>query len=153
MTDSSHSSYGGSQYQGGYSHQSSPYLPHPSPAYPTTPGSAYHASQGYPHAPLVHGERPVHQTHVKGGHDHRCRDHTHGGECASAEGRKFSTSSNLSRHVKEKLGKTAKSECPQCGQIFTRKTARDTHLAGGKCKHIRGSSASGRNMELQLTKP
>ncbi|KAJ5460646.1 uncharacterized protein N7458_002198 [Penicillium daleae] len=50
------------------------------------------------------------------------------------EGREFSTFSNLLRHQREKSGVVAKAECPVCGAVFTRTTARNIHVAQGKCK-------------------
>ena len=49
-------------------------------------------------------------------------------------GREFSTFSNLLRHQRERNGTANKSVCPHCGIEFTRTTARNGHLAGGKCK-------------------
>ncbi|KAF3389035.1 hypothetical protein F1880_003746 [Penicillium rolfsii] len=57
----------------------------------------------------------------------RCWDH-------GCEGREFSTFSNLLRHQREKSGVVAKAECPVCGAVFTRTTARNIHVAQGKCK-------------------
>ncbi|OXV06304.1 hypothetical protein Egran_05927 [Elaphomyces granulatus] len=57
----------------------------------------------------------------------QCWDH-------GCNGREFSTFSNLLRHQRERSGAAAKSECPHCGAIFTRTTARNTHIAQGKCK-------------------
>ncbi|KAK2766250.1 hypothetical protein FQN54_007767 [Arachnomyces sp. PD_36] len=62
----------------------------------------------------------------------QCWDH-------GCNGRQFSTFSNLLRHQREKSGAAAKSECPHCGIVFTRTTARNGHLAQGKCKGRRGS--------------
>ncbi|KAL4817304.1 hypothetical protein BDW67DRAFT_33805 [Aspergillus spinulosporus] len=62
----------------------------------------------------------------------RCFDH-------GCNGREFSTFSNLLRHQREKSGVVAKAECPSCGAVFTRTTARNIHVAQGKCK------ASGRD--------
>lgn len=60
----------------------------------------------------------------------QCWDH-------GCNGREFSTFSNLLRHQRERSGAAAKSECPHCGAVFTRTTARNTHIAQGKCKGIR----------------
>ena len=49
-------------------------------------------------------------------------------------GRQFSTFSNLLRHQREKSGNASKATCPHCGTEFTRTTARNGHLYGGKCK-------------------
>ncbi|KAJ5380737.1 uncharacterized protein N7496_003165, partial [Penicillium cataractarum] len=57
----------------------------------------------------------------------QCWDH-------GCEGREFSTFSNLLRHQREKSGVVAKAECPVCGAVFTRTTARNIHVAQGKCK-------------------
>lgn len=63
----------------------------------------------------------------------QCWDH-------GCNGREFSTFSNLLRHQRERSGAAAKSECPHCGAVFTRSTARNTHIAQGKCKGIREST-------------
>jgi hypothetical protein len=55
------------------------------------------------------------------------------------DGREFSTFSNLLRHQREKAGLSAKPECPHCGTVFTRTTARNSHIAQGKCKARRQS--------------
>ncbi|RMJ21430.1 hypothetical protein PHISP_07705, partial [Aspergillus sp. HF37] len=49
-------------------------------------------------------------------------------------GREFSTFSNLLRHQREKSGAVAKAECPVCGAVFTRSTARNIHVEQGKCR-------------------
>ncbi|PYH46527.1 uncharacterized protein BP01DRAFT_372969 [Aspergillus saccharolyticus JOP 1030-1] len=59
----------------------------------------------------------------------QCWDH-------GCNGREFSTFSNLLRHQREKSGVVAKAECPSCGAVFTRTTARNIHVAQGKCKGI-----------------
>ncbi|KAI0380214.1 hypothetical protein F5Y04DRAFT_257724 [Hypomontagnella monticulosa] len=70
------------------------------------------------------------------GHDdrssgkHRCWDH-------GCNGREFSSKSNFVRHVKERSGASTKGVCPLCGAIFTRNSARDTHLAKQSCNRIR----------------
>ncbi|KAK2790136.1 hypothetical protein FQN53_000377 [Emmonsiellopsis sp. PD_33] len=63
----------------------------------------------------------------------QCWDH-------GCNGREFSTFSNLLRHQREKAGTATKSECPHCGTVFTRTTARNGHLAQGKCKAKRAQS-------------
>ncbi|KKA17927.1 hypothetical protein T310_8127 [Rasamsonia emersonii CBS 393.64] len=65
----------------------------------------------------------------------QCWDH-------GCNGREFSTFSNLLRHQRERSGAAAKSECPHCGAVFTRTTARNTHIAQGKCKGLKESSQS-----------
>ena len=57
----------------------------------------------------------------------QCWDH-------GCNGRQFSTFSNLLRHQREKSGTASKARCPHCGTEFTRTTARNGHLYGGKCK-------------------
>lgn len=57
----------------------------------------------------------------------QCWDH-------GCNGRQFSTFSNLLRHQREKSGTATKARCPHCGTEFTRTTARNGHLHGGKCK-------------------
>ena len=52
------------------------------------------------------------------------------------EGRTFGTFSNLLRHQREKSGTSAKSTCHRCGAEFTRKTARDGHLAHDRCGKV-----------------
>ncbi|KAI0837625.1 hypothetical protein F5Y06DRAFT_270927 [Hypoxylon sp. FL0890] len=61
---------------------------------------------------------------------HRCWEH-------GCNGREFSSKSNFVRHVKERSGASTKSVCPLCGAIFTRNSARDTHLAKQSCNRIR----------------
>ncbi|RMZ82327.1 hypothetical protein DV738_g1746, partial [Chaetothyriales sp. CBS 135597] len=57
----------------------------------------------------------------------QCWDH-------GCNGRQFSTFSNLLRHQREKNGHAIKAVCPDCGMLFTRTTARNGHMNGGKCK-------------------
>ena len=61
---------------------------------------------------------------------HQCWDH-------GCNGREFSSKSNLTRHKKEREGKVAKVVCPFCGAIFSRSSARDTHLTNQSCDRIR----------------
>ncbi|KAI0849569.1 hypothetical protein F5Y00DRAFT_268983 [Daldinia vernicosa] len=61
---------------------------------------------------------------------HQCWDH-------GCNGREFSSKSNFVRHVKERSGASTKGVCPLCGAIFTRNSARDTHLAKQSCNRIR----------------
>ncbi|KAI1425148.1 hypothetical protein F5Y12DRAFT_395601 [Xylaria sp. FL1777] len=60
----------------------------------------------------------------------RCWEH-------GCNGREFSSKSNLMRHMKEKSGASNKCTCPLCGAIFTRSSARDTHIAKQSCNKIR----------------
>jgi hypothetical protein len=64
----------------------------------------------------------------------RCWDH-------GCNGRVFSTHSNLLRHQREKSGQAAKSTCPRCGAMFTRKTAMNGHMLHDKCKRKSGYSS------------
>ncbi|KAF7513236.1 hypothetical protein GJ744_010632 [Endocarpon pusillum] len=64
----------------------------------------------------------------------QCFDH-------GCNGRQFSTFSNLLRHQREKSGSASKATCPHCGTEFTRTTARNGHLYGGKCKGRDGQGA------------
>lgn len=59
----------------------------------------------------------------------QCWDH-------GCNGRQFSTFSNLLRHQREKSGSAMKAICPYCGTEFTRTTARNGHMYGGKCKGV-----------------
>ncbi|KAK5093819.1 hypothetical protein LTR70_001541 [Exophiala xenobiotica] len=59
----------------------------------------------------------------------QCWDH-------GCNGRQFSTFSNLLRHQREKSGTANKARCPHCGTEFTRTTARNGHMYGGKCKGV-----------------
>ncbi|PGH01015.1 hypothetical protein GX51_05451 [Blastomyces parvus] len=104
------------------------YLNHPAPnvtghAYPASPSlyEPLHPYQSVSPAPedqvRIVNSRPKPQ----------CWDH-------GCNGREFSTFSNLLRHQREKAGTATKSECPHCGTVFTRTTARNGHLAQGKCK-------------------
>ncbi|KAJ5899471.1 hypothetical protein N7495_004215 [Penicillium taxi] len=65
----------------------------------------------------------------------QCWDH-------GCNGREFSTFSNLLRHQREKSGVVAKAECPICRAVFTRTTARNIHVAQGKCKGTGRESSS-----------
>ena len=60
----------------------------------------------------------------------RCWNH-------GCNGREFSSKSNFVRHKKEKEGEAAKVICPLCGGIFSRNSARDTHIAKQSCNRIR----------------
>lgn len=65
----------------------------------------------------------------------QCWDH-------GCNGRRFSTFSNLLRHQREKSGSATKAVCPHCGTEFTRTTARNGHMSGGKCKGKADAEAS-----------
>ncbi|KAL4912841.1 hypothetical protein BDW62DRAFT_193636 [Aspergillus aurantiobrunneus] len=62
-------------------------------------------------------------------------------------GSKFTTRSNLRRHIAEKARRLPACQCPRCGVSFTRTTARNTHLARGSRNRIRRYS-SGRGKPI-----
>ncbi|KAJ6028492.1 hypothetical protein N7540_004068 [Penicillium herquei] len=80
-----------------------------------SPADSVHGSDDHPVRVVSSRPRP------------QCWDH-------GCNGREFSTFSNLLRHQREKSGVVAKAECPICGAVFTRTTARNIHVAQGKCK-------------------
>ncbi|KAJ5634444.1 hypothetical protein N7528_002286 [Penicillium herquei] len=80
-----------------------------------SPADSGHGSDDHPVRVVTSRPRP------------QCWDH-------GCNGREFSTFSNLLRHQREKSGVVAKAECPICGAVFTRTTARNIHVAQGKCK-------------------
>ena len=92
------------------------------PAFPHPPNSLESTPEGF----RVLTSRPKPQ----------CFDH-------GCNGRQFSTFSNLLRHQREKSGSAMKAVCPHCGTEFTRTTARNGHLWGGKCKGRSGEGQSG----------
>ena len=57
----------------------------------------------------------------------QCWDH-------GCNGRQYSTLRNLLRHQRDKSARSTEVVCHRCGAEFTRKTARDGHLAYDKCK-------------------
>ncbi|PGH01703.1 hypothetical protein AJ80_08970 [Polytolypa hystricis UAMH7299] len=107
-----------------YSTTPDPNLP-PTSSPPELLSSSYGLSPGPDDQVRVVNSRPKPQ----------CWDH-------GCNGREFSTFSNLLRHQREKAGTAAKCECPHCGTVFTRTTARNGHLAQGKCKAKRDAQAS-----------
>ena len=74
----------------------------------------------------------------------QCFDH-------GCNGRQFSTFSNLLRHQREKSGSAMKAVCPHCGTEFTRTTARNGHLWGGKCKGRAGDGQDGPSEDAPST--
>lgn len=93
-----------------------------------------HNSSSHSHAGSLVPSEPESQVRVLESRPKpQCWDH-------GCNGREFSTFSNLLRHQRERSGAAAKSECPHCGAVFTRSTARNTHIAQGKCKGIREST-------------
>ncbi|KAJ5959629.1 uncharacterized protein N7479_006779 [Penicillium vulpinum] len=99
-----------------------PPMPAPEPMY-SSPESAAATDSDHPVRVLSLRPRP------------QCWDH-------GCNGREFSTFSNLLRHQREKSGVVAKAECPICGAVFTRTTARNIHVAQGKCKSSGGESST-----------
>lgn len=97
-----------------------------------TPNNAAQTENGLNLTPRSYSYDPSHG-HVAKRTVAMCWEH-------GCNGRKFSTSSNLLRHRREKDGSASKSVCPDCGAQFTRTTARNGHLAHGKCTKSRRQS-------------
>ncbi|KAJ0414843.1 hypothetical protein BJY00DRAFT_18500 [Aspergillus carlsbadensis] len=57
----------------------------------------------------------------------RCWEHSCGG-------RAFSSLGNYERHLREKSGRAKSFNCEQCGQRFTRSTAKNKHIRYGRCR-------------------
>ncbi|KAL4901149.1 hypothetical protein BDW74DRAFT_160439 [Aspergillus multicolor] len=57
----------------------------------------------------------------------RCWEHSCGG-------RAFSSLGNYERHLREKSGRAKTFTCEQCGQRFTRSTAKHKHIRHGRCR-------------------
>jgi hypothetical protein len=57
----------------------------------------------------------------------RCWEHSCGG-------RAFSSLGNYERHLREKSGRAKSFTCEQCGQRFTRSTAKNKHIRYGRCR-------------------
>lgn len=51
------------------------------------------------------------------------------------EGRRFSSSENYRRHIRERNG-SDRTTCPFCSADFTRKSNKDAHVRKGRCKGI-----------------
>ncbi|KAH6649114.1 hypothetical protein BKA67DRAFT_576818 [Truncatella angustata] len=66
-------------------------------------------------------------------------------------GRKFTTRSNLRRHLREKSRARPICRCPRCGAVFSRTTARNTHVARGSCNRIRRYSNGRVRPNLRIT--
>ncbi|OAT00423.1 uncharacterized protein BDCG_02772 [Blastomyces dermatitidis ER-3] len=99
------------------------FSPIPDTGVPATSASADNFSTPYSVSPAPEDQVRIVNSRPKP----QCWDH-------GCNGREFSTFSNLLRHQREKAGTATKSECPHCGTVFTRTTARNGHLAQGKCK-------------------
>jgi len=109
---------------------------HPSPNQQTLPsiGMAMHH---FPPVPLTLESSPAEIEIMPSRPKPQCWDH-------GCNGRQFSTFSNLLRHQREKSGSAMKAICPHCGTEFTRTTARNGHMSGGKCKGKADAEASNR---------
>lgn len=83
--------------------------------------------QPFPTGPLTLESSPAEIEIMPSRPKPQCWDH-------GCNGRQFSTFSNLLRHQREKSGSAMKAVCPHCGTEFTRTTARNGHMSGGKCK-------------------
>jgi hypothetical protein len=62
--------------------------------------------------------------------EYRCWEH-------GCNGRRFSTRSNLQRHLTEKSRQRPKWKCPDCDAVFSRTTARNQHVYNKSCNRIR----------------
>ena len=123
--------YNSSAYGVGYPQMPGSYLPPQSSGY----GTHYAISSSGQTAVQLSTEDPSGVRVVTARPKPQCWEH-------GCNGRQFSTFSNLLRHQREKSGTAAKSECPRCGAVFTRTTARNGHLAHDKCKRKSTASAS-----------
>ncbi|RAO71905.1 uncharacterized protein BHQ10_007917 [Talaromyces amestolkiae] len=109
-------------------------VPIRTPPYVESRNHSPHNSSSHSHTGSLVTSEPESQVRVLESRPKpQCWDH-------GCNGREFSTFSNLLRHQRERSGAAAKSECPHCGAVFTRSTARNTHIAQGKCKGIREST-------------
>jgi uncharacterized C2H2 Zn-finger protein len=86
------------------------------------------SSETFIASPAIEGSQNIEEH--DGDADLRCWDH-------GCSGRKFTTRSNLKRHLKEKSEARPECRCPRCGAVFSRTTARNTHVARGSCNRIR----------------
>ncbi|KAJ5961311.1 uncharacterized protein N7479_008461 [Penicillium vulpinum] len=89
------------------------------PVYPQQESEPVDSDNGYLVCVLNSRRRP------------QCWDWDHG-----CNGREFSSFSNLLRHQRERSGAVTKAECSICGAVFTRKTARNTHIIEGRCPGV-----------------
>jgi hypothetical protein len=106
--------------------QGNMYLPQGHHAPPGMPSSATGVS-AFPPIPAPLESSPGDLEILSSRPKPQCWDH-------GCNGRQFSTFSNLLRHQREKSGSAMKAICPYCGTEFTRTTARNGHMYGGKCK-------------------
>lgn len=104
----------------------------PQQGLPAMQGLALH---GYSSLPLTLESSPAELEVMPSRPKPQCWDH-------GCNGRQFSTFSNLLRHQREKSGSAIKATCPHCGTEFTRTTARNGHMSGGKCKGKADAEAS-----------
>ncbi|CAG7920296.1 unnamed protein product [Penicillium olsonii] len=114
---------------GYYFHQVPAVQPHPASVNPRPPSMAapepIYSSPESASAHITETDQPA--RHANSRPRPQCWDH-------GCNGREFSTFSNLLRHQRERSGVVAKAECPVCGAVFTRTTARNIHVAQGKCR-------------------
>lgn len=97
----------------------------PPPLTSTSPSSPHNNPTPSPPPPPQPTHPPPHPPT-----DLRCHDH-------NCNGRLFTTRSNLQRHRREKSHARLQCRCPRCGAVFSRTTARNTHVASGSCHRIR----------------
>jgi Zinc finger, C2H2 type len=123
---------GGIPYVGEHSHASYGSVSYPQhhSSYVSTHSSHYHPGTVNPSVTQAESMRVVDPPK-----ESRCWEH-------GCNGRTFSTHSNLLRHIREKSGQAAKSTCPRCGAVFTRKTAMNGHMQHDKCKRKSGYNSS-----------
>ncbi|RVX69695.1 hypothetical protein B0A52_06339 [Exophiala mesophila] len=107
-------------------------LAQPQQGTPSIQGMPLH---GYSNLPLTLESSPAELEVIPSRPKPQCWDH-------GCNGRQFSTFSNLLRHQREKSGSAIKATCPHCGTEFTRTTARNGHMSGGKCKGKADAEAS-----------
>jgi hypothetical protein len=104
---------------------------------PCGPGNLLPASHSLLHAPLLeHGKdnasalyNPAHPLYLTS---------TNGLECwlHGCNGRVFTSVNNYRRHCREQGQSCDKPMCPTCERTFTRRTARDQHYTGKRCKVV-----------------
>ncbi|KAJ5495835.1 hypothetical protein N7539_000951 [Penicillium diatomitis] len=126
--------------QSAYYYREAPPIPstHSSHSSPISPQTSSMPLETVFHSPSAVSSTDSRERSLRGSSSRprpQCWDH-------GCDGREFSTFSNLLRHQREKSGVVAKAECPVCGAVFTRTTARNIHVAQGKCKGPSGRESS-----------
>lgn len=89
-----------------------------------------------PENPLLSSATPITKTNRVTKTTIRCWEHSCGG-------RAFSSLGNYERHLREKSGRAKSFTCEQCGQRFTRSTAKNKHIRYGRCRMQQAGPASG----------